>query len=60
VHKVRPAHREAFLKLSFAPGECAQLDWGLRRARRSPHYADTRAMPNLLEISLFDNMLPPF
>jgi transposase len=28
VHKVRPAHREAFLKLSFAPGECAQLDWG--------------------------------
>ena len=26
----------------------------------SPHYADTRAMPNLLEISLFDNMLPPF
>jgi hypothetical protein len=21
VHKVRPAHREAFLKLSFAPGE---------------------------------------
>jgi transposase len=60
VHKVRPAHREAFLKLSFAPGECAQLEWGLRRARRRPHYADTRAMPNLLEISLFDNMLPPF
>ena len=28
VHKVRPVHREAFLKLSFAPGECAQLDWG--------------------------------
>jgi transposase len=28
VRKVRPAHREAFLKLSFAPGECAQLDWG--------------------------------
>ena len=26
--KVRPARREAFLKLSFAPGECAQLDWG--------------------------------
>lgn len=28
VRKVRPVHREAFLKLSFAPGECAQLDWG--------------------------------
>ena len=28
VHKVRPARREAFLKLSFARGECAQLDWG--------------------------------
>lgn len=28
VHKVRPPRREAFLKLSFAPGECAQIDWG--------------------------------
>jgi len=28
VHRVRPVRREAFLKLSFAPGECAQLDWG--------------------------------
>jgi len=28
VHKVRPARREAFLKLSFAAGECAQVDWG--------------------------------
>ena len=28
VRKVRPARREAFLKLSFAPGECAQVDWG--------------------------------
>ena len=28
VRKVRPPHREAFLKLSFAPAECAQLDWG--------------------------------
>lgn len=28
VRKVRPVHREAFLKLSFARGECAQLDWG--------------------------------
>jgi len=28
VGKVRPARREAFLKLAFAPGECAQVDWG--------------------------------
>ena len=28
VRKVRPPRREAFLKLSFAPGECAQVDWG--------------------------------
>lgn len=28
VRKVRPVRREAFLKLSFARGECAQLDWG--------------------------------
>jgi len=28
VRRVRPPRREAFLKLSFAPGECAQLDWG--------------------------------
>lgn len=28
VRKVRPARREAFLRLSFSPGECAQVDWG--------------------------------
>jgi transposase len=28
VRRVRPRRREAFLKLVFAPGECAQLDWG--------------------------------
>ena len=28
VHKVRPARRIAYLTLSFAPGECAQVDWG--------------------------------
>ena len=28
VRTVRPVRREAFLKLSFAPGECAQVDWG--------------------------------
>jgi transposase len=28
VHTVRPRRIPAFLKLSFAPGECAQVDWG--------------------------------
>jgi transposase len=28
VHQVRPRPREAFLTLSFAPGEAAQIDWG--------------------------------
>lgn len=28
VAKVRPPRREAYLTLSFAPGECAQVDWG--------------------------------
>lgn len=28
VSKIRPRRREAFLKLAFAPGECAQVDWG--------------------------------
>ena len=28
VGKVRPRRSPAFLKLAFAPGECAQVDWG--------------------------------
>ncbi len=28
VRKVRPSRHPAFLKLAFAPGECAQVDWG--------------------------------
>ncbi len=28
VHLIRPKHRPAFLKLVFAPGEAAQVDWG--------------------------------
>jgi transposase len=28
VRKVRPRAAPAFLKLSFEPGECAQMDWG--------------------------------
>ena len=29
VHTVRPTRQPAFLKLAFAPGECAQVDWGM-------------------------------
>jgi transposase len=28
VRRVRPTRQPAFLKLAFAPGECAQVDWG--------------------------------
>ena len=28
VHQVRPGRPQAFLTLRFAPGECAQIDWG--------------------------------
>jgi transposase len=28
VHQVRPPHQAAYLTLHFAPGECAQVDWG--------------------------------
>jgi len=28
IRKVRPKRAPAFLKLAFAPGECAQVDWG--------------------------------
>jgi len=47
VCRIRPRHQEAFLKLDFAVGECAQIDWGLCRARRRPHYAESRDMPSI-------------
>ncbi|MDT9262765.1 MAG: IS21 family transposase, partial [Limnospira sp. PMC 1236.20] len=28
VARVRPRREEAFLSLRFAPGDCAQVDWG--------------------------------
>jgi len=28
IQQIRPRTKEAFLTLSFAPGECAQVDWG--------------------------------
>ncbi len=29
VHTIRPRRAPAYLTLSFAPGKCAQVDWGL-------------------------------
>ncbi len=38
VRLIRPPHKPAFLTLEFAPGECAQVDWGqLRRGQRWSH-----------------------
>jgi len=37
---------EAYLRLKTLPGEQAQVDWGLCRARYSPHYAEARTMPS--------------
>jgi transposase len=34
VRKIRPRRTPAFLKLAFAPGECAQVDWGSHGAIR--------------------------
>ena len=28
VRRIRPRQKPAFLTLAFAPGECAQVDWG--------------------------------
>jgi len=28
IAKIRPRKQQAYLTLSFAPGECAQVDWG--------------------------------
>ena len=37
---------EAYHRLKTLPGEQAQVDWGLCRARHSPHYADILTMPS--------------
>jgi transposase len=36
---------EAYHRLKTLPGEQAQTDWGLCRARHRPHYAEARTMP---------------
>jgi transposase len=34
VHRLRPPKQKAYLKLSFAGGECAQVDWGVYGSTR--------------------------
>jgi len=47
ISQLRPRKQpEAYLRLKTLPGEQAQVDWGLCRARHKPHYADTRTMPS--------------
>ena len=36
VRAIRPKHSPAYLTLSFAPGECAQVDWGSGPSRSGP------------------------
>jgi transposase len=54
----RPA--EAYLRLRSLPGEQAQVDWGLCRARHRPHYAENLTMPSILETAAVSaqSMLP--
>jgi hypothetical protein len=52
-HRPRPP-AEAYLRLRTLPGEQAQCDWALCRARHRAHYADKRTMPGpVLQHDLF-------
>ena len=47
ISELRPRQiPEAYLRLKTFPGEQAQIDWGVCRARHTPHYADFRNMPS--------------
>ena len=45
VSKIRPRKTKAFLTLSFAPGECAQVDWG--------HYGTVKVGSTQRKLSFF-------
>ena len=52
ISQLRPRKQpEAYLRLKTLPGEQAQVDWGLCRARHKPHYADFRTMPSSFTFS---------
>ncbi len=48
LYRPRPP-AEAYLRLRTLPGEQAQVDWGLCRARHRPHYADYFTMPSYIQ-----------
>jgi transposase len=50
LHRPRPA-AEAYLRLRTLPGEQAQVDWALCRARHKAHYAECQAMPSIAGIT---------
>ena len=58
VRTIRPRPREAFLTLAFAPGELAQVDWGLCRARHRPHYAESSTMPSTARLVYRSRSVP--
>ena len=49
LHRPRPP-AEAYLRLRTLPGEQMQCDWGLCRARHSPHYAEFPDMPSIRSV----------
>jgi transposase len=49
-HRPRPK-AEAYLRLRSLPGEQAQVDWALCRARHRAHYAENRTMPSNEEMA---------
>ena len=57
-HRPRP-QPEAYLRLKTLPGEQAQVDWGLCRARHRPHYADSWTMPSDYQIPKSSTKLEP-
>ncbi len=55
-HRPRPK-AEAYLRLRTLPGEEGQVDWGLCRARHSPHYAESGTMPSIVDTAAFSAQL---
>ena len=43
IRGIRPPRRPVYLKLHFAPGECAQVDWGARGTREPSPWATPAA-----------------
>jgi hypothetical protein len=48
---------EAYLRLRTLPGGEGQVDWGLCRARHSPHYAESGTMPSIVDTAAFSAQL---